>query len=74
MQQTMTTAEIISTLKQTPYKYTYAAKVYDYLKKDEEGDAHEILDQLRLQMIDPANADISRPIREVLKNFRIGTF
>jgi hypothetical protein len=70
----MTTAEIISKLKETPYKFTYAAQVYDYLKKDKNGDAHEILDQLRLHMVDPANADISRPIREVLKNFRMGTF
>jgi len=70
----MDTAQIIDTLKKTPYKYTFASKVRDYLKKDTEGDADVIIDQLRITLSDPNNADISRPIKEVLKHFRKNMF
>lgn len=67
----MDAAEIIEKLKETPYKYTYAARVYDHLKKDEDGNAHAVLNDLRIQLANPANADIARPIKEVLNNFRL---
>jgi hypothetical protein len=66
----MDTTIIIKTLKTSPYKYTFAAKVKDYLKKDIEGDAGEIIGQLRLALGDPGNEDISRPIKEVLRYFK----
>ena len=66
----MDTSKIIDTLKTTPYKYTFASKVRDYLKKDVEGDADEIIDQLRIKISDPGNSEIARPIKEILKHFR----
>ncbi len=70
----MDTVQIIDTLKKTPYKYTFASKVRDYLKKDTEGDADIIIEQLRIMLSDPGNAEISRPIKEVLRHFRKNMF
>ena len=70
----MDTSQIINTMKSTPYKYTFASKVKDYLKKDTDGDADQIIDQLRVTVADPVNADISKPLKEVLKYFRRNMF
>jgi hypothetical protein len=70
----MNTEQIITTLKQTPYKYTYAAKVKDYLKKDADGNAEQVIDNLRMALGNASNTEIARPIKEILKYFRQHSF
>lgn len=62
---------IINKLKATPYKYTYVTKLKDELKEDPDGDAEEILEQLRLSLTKPENAEIAKPLEQVIGYFRM---
>jgi hypothetical protein len=68
----MDAKQIIDRLRETPFKYTQASKVRDYLKKQKKNseDIDDILFQLRKEMANPANADISKAINEIVKDFK----
>jgi len=58
--------EIVQKLKTTPYKFTYAHKVRDEVKRMNDEDCDFIKSQIRRAMGQPENKDIVKPLSQIL--------
>jgi len=64
----MTASEIVQKLKTTPYKFTFASKMRDEVKKMTDDDSDFLIMELRREMAKPENREILTSLREIIYN------
>ena len=66
----MEAKSIVQKLKTTPYKFTEAGKVRDYLRGLDPEDREDLLNDLRVEKTKSENNIIDRVLHELLNEFR----
>ena len=65
----MEATEIVQKLKTSPYKFTLADKIRDEVKKLNDDESDFLMMELRRELVKSENSDISKPLREIMRQF-----
>ena len=63
----MRAQDIVQKLKTSSYKFTTASKIRDEVRKLEDDECEFLLMELRRELSNRHNADIEKPLREILR-------
>lgn len=63
----MEAREIVQKLKTSPFKFTLASKIRDEVRKMDDDDSDALIFELRRELANPDNSEISKPLREILR-------